>query len=257
MEYRRRPFVSLSHLLQMAALSQRAVDYATKAYALQDSRFCLRLQDTEHSLHDLQGLVARRGRNLQSTGNTLDDDSVSGSCTLQIYSGLQITFAAAREIAHNALFLEEHRRLSGQSSLRWKQAASFANSLVTLNVVALFNRQLRFAEVVLQARQHPGWPSGPVNHARGQSTRQTDAIAAFEECVLQCLKEIADQAFDIACAIVRWLRSENCVVNSAELAGPPRLAESQKESILLSELDPSSLCAPVMKSGPGLSQLSG
>lgn len=218
MEPRKRTFVSRSHLLRMVALSQRAVDCATKAYELQDSRFCLQLQDLERSLCELHGIVGARGRNLQDAG-TLDDDSLSGSCTLQIYSGLQITFAAAREIAQNALFLEESREVGDPLRPRWRQAARFANSLVSLNTVALLKKQIRFAELILQSSQHPGWPREAVNQALRRGIRQIDATAAFESCVVRCLCVIADQTLDIACAIVRWLGSENCVESAAESVG--------------------------------------
>lgn len=241
MEYGKRAFVSLSHLRRMAVLAQRAVDCATKAYAPQDTHFCLQLQDAERSLHDLQRLVAERGRNLEGGGPTLDD-SVSSSCTLQIYSGLQITFVAAREISQNALFLRESRPLRGHSPLRWQQAARIANSLVTLNLVALFNKQVRFAELVLQARQHPGWP---LNHARVRGTRQIEATVDFEGCVAQCLREIADQAVDIACAIVRWLGSEN-YDSTGEFAVSRRCVCSERRTPALRWTALSSFRAPGM-----------
>jgi hypothetical protein len=226
MEYRKRALVSRSHLLRMAALSQRAVDCATKAYELQDSRFLLQLQDLEYSLCELQRIVGARGRDLQDAG-TLDDDSLSGSCTLQIYSGLQISFAAAREIAQNALFLEESREVVNPMLPRWQQAARFANSLVTLNTVALLKEQIRYAELILQASQHPSWPREPVDQALRRGILLIDATAAFESCVIRCLCVIADQALDIACAIVRWLGSENCAESAAESAGSSRKIDSQ------------------------------
>jgi len=246
MEHRKRAVVSHSHVLRMVALSQRAVDCATKAYELQDSRFCFQLQDAERSLRELQSMVAKRGRNLQDAGCTLDDDSVPGSCALRIYAGLQITFAAAREIAQNALFLKESRQLADHSPLRWQQAARFANSLVSLNAVALLNRQVRLAKLVLQARQHPGWPLDPVMHAHGPDVRPLDANALFESSVVRCLCAIADQALDIAGAIVRWLGSENCADNSTELAGSLRRIGWQRGTVLLSGMDLSFLCVPRM-----------
>lgn len=209
MEYRNPPYVSRSHLLRMVALSQRAVDFATKAYELQDSRFSRPLQHTERRLRDLQIQVARRGQNLREAGTALDDDSVPGSCTLRIYSGLQITFAAAREIAQNALLPGERRPFAGPSSPRSQHAARFVNSLVTLNAIALLNRQARFAEAVSQARQHPGWPLALASSAHEEGP-SVDTHAAWEGCIVRCLCAIADQAVDIACATVRWLGSESC-----------------------------------------------
>ena len=210
MEYGECAFVSLSHLLRMVVLSQRAVDYATKAYELHDPRFHFQLQDTERNLRDLQSLVAERGRTLQAGGSTLDDRSVSGSCTLRIYSALQITFAAAREIAHNASFTQENGQRSEHSSARWRDAARLANSLVTLNAVALLKRQRSAAELVLRSRHHPGWPRKLALTAGEQAMRQAEASAAPEECVALCLREIVDQAYEIARSIVRWLASEGC-----------------------------------------------
>jgi len=248
MEFRKAAFVSRSHLLRMVALSQRAVDCATKAYELQDSHFCLQLLDGERSLRKLQSMVAKRGRDLQDAGCTLDHDSVSGSCTLRIYGGLQITFAAAREIAQNAFFLGESRQLAGHSSLRWRQAARSANSLVSLNAVALLNREVRFAKLVLQARQHPGWPLDPVMNAHEQEVPPVDANGSSESCIVRCLCAIVDQALDIASAIVQWLGSENCAGNSAELVGSLRRIGWQRGTTLCSGMDLETICTPRMAS---------
>ena len=102
---------------------------------------------------------------------------------------------------------------------RWRQAARFANSLVSLNTAALLKKQIRFAEIVLQATQHPSWPREPVNQAPKRSIRQIDATAAFESCVNRCLCVIADQALEIAHTIVRWLGSKSSIECAAEMAG--------------------------------------
>ena len=216
MDYEKCAFISHSHLLRMAALSQRAVDYATKAYELHDSRYHLQLQDTERNLRDLQTLVAERGRILQADGSALDDRSVPGSCTLRIYGGLQITFAAAKEIAQIASFIEENRQGSMFSSAGWGEAARFANTLVTLNTVALANRQRRAAELVVRSRHHSDWPRRQVLPQGEQVLRQADGASALEECVALCLREIADQAVEIARSIVCWLDSEGCSDRSVE-----------------------------------------
>ena len=48
--------------------------------------------------------------------------------------------------------------------------------------------------------------------------RQIDANAEPEECVALCLTEIADQAFEVARSIVRWLASEGCPDTTGESA---------------------------------------
>ena len=217
MEYEKWAFVSLSHLLRMAVLSQRAVDYATKAYELRDLRFNLQFQDMESNLRNLQRLVAERGRILRAAGSTLDDHSVPGSCILQIYSGLQITFVAAREIAQRASSTWQNGQCRERTP-RWREAARFVNSLVTLNTVALVNRQRSAAELVLRSRDYQGWPAGYAIPAGERGMPQVNADASYEECVAMCLKELADQAFEIACSIVRWPGPEGCSDRPGESA---------------------------------------
>lgn len=228
MEYEKCAFVLPSHLVRMAALSQCAVDCAIKAYELHDPRIYLQFEDTERKLRDLQSMVARRGRFLQAAGYALDDQSVQGSCTLQIYSGLHITFAAAREIAQNASFIQENRQRMECWAIHSLESARFVNSLVTLNVVALLNRQRRTAELVLGSRHHPAWPRKDPLVAGNQTMRQVDANAALEERVVLCLREIADQAIEIARSVVRWLGGADCSDGANESAVSQRQVREER-----------------------------
>ena len=101
MRDRQYSLVSRSHLLRMTRLAQRAVDYSIKAYELGSYELCHIVRNTEDELRELQLNIGDRGRLLRAEGRPVDTESTAASCALRVYSGLQVTYFAAAEIAQN------------------------------------------------------------------------------------------------------------------------------------------------------------
>ena len=153
------PLVSLLHLRQMAMLAQRAVDCAVKTYELRDPAFTRQLERAEPRLCKLRHLVAERGRSLQASGVSLDADSTAGAAGLQIYSGLQTVYTAAKEITQNTISMLEGAGNDELALPRWREAARAVNSLVTAGVLAVLSEDLRVARIVLKRRGTREWRS--------------------------------------------------------------------------------------------------
>jgi hypothetical protein len=184
--------VSRQHLLRMAMLSQRAVDCATKAYELQDVRFCLQLKTVDHAYRTLPELA-------WDSGNPHGTES----CVLQIYKGLRGTFGAAMEIVESVTLCLQDVLTSKSSSPRWVCAARFANSLVSLNTVALFKGQGVLANSVVAAKAL--WEQ-EIQPSPEDDRISEASVVRIEKCIARCLNVIVGQSIDIASLLVH--RSE-------------------------------------------------
>src|SRR5258707_7541276 len=107
MKIQRQSQVLRSHLLRMAMLSHRAVDYSIKAYELGIPEFSRLVRNSEHEWHKVRHMIGERSGVLQNAGIPIDSDSLSATTTLRIYSALRVTYTAATEIARNSVLIAE------------------------------------------------------------------------------------------------------------------------------------------------------
>ena len=151
MRNRQYSLVSRSHLLRTTRLAQRAVDYSIKAYELGSYELCHIVRNTDEELRKLQLNIGDRGRLLRADGRPVDTESTAASCALRVYSGLQVTYFAAAEIAHNTLLLLESGRKTQPTSRM--ATANFVNRLVRLYTVALFDEEIQHARMILHVNE--------------------------------------------------------------------------------------------------------
>jgi hypothetical protein len=208
--------VSRSHLLRMTRLAQRAVDYSIKAYELGNYELCHIVRNTEEELRKLQSNIGDRGRLLRDEGRSADTESTAASCALRVYSGLQVTYFAATEIAQNTVLLLESGRKTQSPSKR--VTTNFVNGLVRMYTVALFDEEIQHARMILQVNEgHPRFDL-QLNLRGEELIYRNDVSARFELAITHCLAQIAGQAHEIADTIMQWFDGKDCVRAANERA---------------------------------------
>ena len=216
---RDRPYspVSRTHLLRMARLAQRAVDYSIKAYELGSYELCHMVRSTDEEMRKLQLSIGDRGRLLGAQGRLVDTESIAASCTLRVYSALQVTYFAAAEMAQSTVLLLENEFNNGRKTRSPSKmvTTNLVNGLVRLCTVALFDEKIQRASMLLQVSE--GYRRFDIERQLREEelTCRNDAGAGFELAITHCLAHIAEQAHEIADAIARWLDGRGC-------AGLPR-----------------------------------
>jgi hypothetical protein len=192
----------------MTRLAQRAVDYSIKAYELGSYELCHIVRNTEDELRTLQLNIGDRGRLLRDEGRPVDTESTAASCALRVYSGLQVTYFAATEMAQNTVLLVESGRKIQSAS---KMTTNFVNSLVRLYTVALFDEEIQHAKMILQVNEgHPRLDL-QLDLREEELIYQNDGSARFELAITHCLAQIAGQAREIANTITQWFNGRDCV----------------------------------------------
>jgi phosphate uptake regulator len=209
MEFRRQSQLLRSHLLKMAMVSHRAVDYSIKAYEVGNIEFGRLVRIHEKEWRRTQHSIGERGRRLSATGMPVDSDSRIARHTIRIYSALRITHLAATEIAHNSTIINESGRPLVAEGLR--PMGRFVNGLVGLYSVALFNMELRHAKTILACDQGRRWFYGSLALTEKSLLQQTGAGARSELAIAKSLGQIADQAYEIAEAFRSCFDGEDCL----------------------------------------------
>jgi hypothetical protein len=201
--------VSRSHLLRMTRLAQRAVDYSIKAYELGSYELCHIVRNTEDELRTLQLNIGDRGRLLRDEGRRVDTESTAASCALRVYSGLQVTYFAAAEMAQNTvLLLENGRKIQSPSKM---MTTNFVNGLVRLYTVALFDQEIQHARMILQVDEGSQRLDLQLDLRGEELIYRNDVSGRIELAITHCLAQIAGQAREIADTIVQWFDGKDCV----------------------------------------------
>jgi phosphate uptake regulator len=197
-------------LLDMAKLSQRAVDYAVKGYKLGSPEFCRFVHRGDHQLRELRQKINDHCRRLfieisSTRPETRREDPYADTnlrfvlSALRISTALQAASTAAAEIAHHTLFSLDNVRFPGSPTL--DKFCRLVNRLMCLCIVALFKEEVRHAEAVLQNRELARIFENPtVRHRRDELPISSN------------LKQIAVQVNEIAEAIIYWLEGTECVL---------------------------------------------
>jgi hypothetical protein len=204
--------VSRFHLLRMTRLAQRAVDYSIKAYELGSYELCHTVRNTEDELRDLQLNIGARGRLLRAEGRRVDTESTAASCALRVYSALQVTYSAATEMAQNTLLLLK----SGRKMQSQLVTTNFVNRLVRLYTVAVFDEEIQYARMILEADEGHRRFDLQLSLREEELIYRNDANARFELAITHCLAQIAEQAYEIASTMMQWLDGKDCAATPRE-----------------------------------------
>lgn len=192
MKIQRHSYFLRTHLLRMAMLSQRAVDFAIKAQELGASEVYRHFRKYDKEWRSLQRCIGERGRRLYTSGMPVDADSTGADAALRIYSALYVTYTAACEIAHIGSRMVE-RELPTRSGCLGEIAA-FTNSRVRLCTVALFQKNAPYARMILH--DHLGWRWCELALCRTRSLliQKSGEQGRYTLAIARALGQIAEQA---------------------------------------------------------------
>ena len=224
-----------SHLLKMTMLSQRAVDYSIKSYEWESLEFCNAVLNAEAEWGEVQRFIGDRGRAFRAAGRPIDFDSPFACCALRIFGALRVTYAAATQIAHNTMLMLEGGRFAPSSGIR--EMGDHVNSLVRLYTVALFKKDVEHAATILQNAKVRDWLYSRSYPAQNDVCQGNGATFQFEFEIVRSLVQIAEQAFEIGEAIMRWLEGNDC-------RGLLRKRSGQLKRIHMHDLTPVGLASP-------------
>jgi phosphate uptake regulator len=199
-------------LLDMAKLTQRAVDYAVKGYKLGSPEFCRFVHRGDRQLRELRQKINDLCRSLFIATSSirpeaLREDPYADSnlrfvlSAMRIATALQAASTAAAEIAHHTLHSLDNVRFPGSPTL--DKFCRLVNRLMCLCIVALFKEEVHHALAVLQNRELARiFESPTLRHRRDELP------------IASNLKQIAAQTNEIAEAIVYWLEGAECTLES-------------------------------------------
>jgi phosphate uptake regulator len=199
------------HVLRMTMLSQRAVDYSIKAYALNSLESCRLVAMTKDDLCELEASIGDRGRSFLAAGATIDAHSPLACSSLRIFSSLRVIFAAAIEIAQNVKSLAPRRREA--TFPQTVETGNFVNGLIRLCSIALFDQNLQLAKQVLQIEGGRRRIDLALYRARLDLLRRFDTNCKYELAIVNCIGHIAEQVYETAEGIIAWLESRGCVAS--------------------------------------------
>jgi len=191
------------HLLDMARVSQRSIDYSIKAYKLGGSEFCTNVRDNTYEVNILHREITEIAQDLLLMDMPSESDLRFVLSSPRICNALQAMHRQAVEIVANSMgFLETRGKLKCTDLATM---GDVVNSLVRLCVVALFEEGIEHAETVLLTdgverlfeMTFYDWYRTIDQRARTQ--------AGHELAITKHLSQIAQQTHEIADAIVFWL----------------------------------------------------
>jgi phosphate uptake regulator len=214
------------HLLGISKLSYRAVDYAIKGYRLGSPEFSRYVRRGDSQLAEFHRRITDLCEKLLNeeslAGNeVLDDASVSSDkrfpkVAVQICGALQAVCTATAEIAHHTMLLLEDSCIPGSEAL--KEVCYLVNRLMCLCILAIFKKDTEYAEAVLQSDVEPHFEQA-FRNLRLDVRRRTAIPAALEVAITNSLRQIAQQAHEIAEAVLFWIEGKTFPIEEGVVAG--------------------------------------
>lgn len=201
-----------SKMLAMSRLTQRAIEHSIRAIQHSSPGFCQNICDSMQEVQKLRRCISDLSRAVLArevlADRTLNQsDSHFACCALQICNVLCNSHASAVAIARNIMRRVEFRQTHESSAL--EEMGRYVNSLVRLNTVALFKRDVKLAKEVLESYGRGQWSELATCLAQNDPTQQSSAESRFEVEIATSLSQIAEQAHEIADAITFWLEDRS------------------------------------------------
>jgi phosphate uptake regulator len=191
------------HLLDMARMVQRVVDYALKAYSLGSSECCtlVRNNKPEINLLHLQIEESTREILLMEISDTLDLRFVLSAD--RICKALEEIHVHADDIATTSMRLLESSRRMGCKEL--VSIGDIVNRLMRLCVVALFKEHIDHAETVLRSEGVECEFETRFFESFNTLDRIDITEAVYEIALADGLSRMARKLREVANAIMFWL----------------------------------------------------
>ena len=202
----------------MAMLSQRAVDYAIKGYALNSLELSRKVIAMHGDVVELELCIRNRGRDILASGAVFDLHSENACSQLRIFSSFRTVFTAATEIAQNLTVLSARER--EVTFPRTAAAGESVNRLVRQCSVALFEQQRTIAETVFQIEGGRRGVDLALCCARLDLLRYSHTDCGCELAIANCIGQIADQVYEIAESTIAWLGTNGCTVSAPAYVAP-------------------------------------
>lgn len=205
------------HILDMARLCQRGVDYSIKAYQLGCAECSFRAQVDTYDIDILHREVLDISRELMLMGIS---ELRAIRCIMsadRICNALKAIHVHGADIASSSMRLVESCRLIGCKNL--VSMGDFVNGLVRLCVVALLDEETQHAETVLRKdgierefqKEFFEWFRAL---DRCESTQ-----AGCEIAIAKSLSQMARELQEVANAILFWLNDPEQVLASGNRVG--------------------------------------
>ena len=191
------------HLLNMARMCQRVVDYALKGYSLGSPECCMLVRNNKPEINLLHLQIEERTREILSTEipDTLDLRFVLSAG--RICNALEEIQVHADDIATQSLRLLESSRRMGCKEL--VSMGDVVNRLMRLCVVALFKGDIDHAETVLRSEGVEGEFEISFFESLNTLDRSDIAEAVYEIAIADSLSRMAHELREVANAIMFWL----------------------------------------------------
>lgn len=210
-------------LLDMARVSQRGIDYSIKAYRLGSPEFCANVRSSTYEVNILHREISELTRDLLLMEIPDESELRFVLSSERMCNALQAMHSQAVEVAMSSMRLMENGGNRGCRDLI--TMGDVVNSLVRLCVVALFEESIEPAETVLRSDGIERlFATAFFDWYRTIDPRERTQ-ASYELAVTKYLSRIAQQAHEIADAIVFWL----------EDPGRGSLQASSKQRLIHSE----------------------
>lgn len=193
-------------VLSMARLSQRALDSSIKGYELGSLEFCRDVSRMEGQIDEHHCQIRYLSRKLIGLGRGRGADSRFALASLRVSGTLRAIYGAAAQMAHDTvLFVESGRAAESEPMGR---LGMLANALMRLCVVALFEKEAKHAEMVLQS-QGVWRRCELIIDELGCSQGHLGTEDSYALRIAQSLGTVARRAHEMADAIAFWLRARN------------------------------------------------
>ena len=192
------------HLLGMSRLSQRALDYSIKGYELGNPDFCNHAVSAEREIKKLYCQTKYLCLKLVIKGAKSPSDLRFVLAALRVTRALYKTHNAATRIAKTTLLLLANSPAAKYPVLN--QFVALTNCLMRLCVVALFEKEISYAEMVVQNRQVCRQCEVIFDRLHRGTNRQMEAAELHALTITRSLGVVAKQTHEIADAILYWLK---------------------------------------------------
>jgi phosphate uptake regulator len=227
-----------THLLDMAKLSQRAVDYGIKGYRLGSPEFCRHVRYGDRQLRELRRKIVDLCQKPPLPETTTDSNIRTSSLAvitpqarfpisaLRICDALHAACLASSEIAHHTMLLLEEIRVPACNAL--DKVSHLVNRQMCMCIIALFKSDIHHAETVLRnqevgrlLRQAYGVELLKARislYNLGENVDNGTAIAAaLELAIANSFSHIVKQIREIAEAIIFWLKGRKFPLNESAI----------------------------------------
>ena len=227
------------HLLAMARLSQRALDYSIKGYSLRHPDFVRHVHGTEQEVEGHHHRVKELCRDLMNGGIANSADARFTFVAVSISNAFHAVHSASVGIAQDTARLLESTGI--QSCPALENIGHHVNAVMRLCIVSLFEQDAACAQTALRQKEAAQFRDLNSVTSHPHIGRWAGAQGDFERSVIRSLAEVAKHEHEMADAILFWLEGDSCTaacVTNGHIAHDLPTSRQRRLSYLPSERMP-------------------